>query len=227
MKFCKKNNIKGAMISIDMAKAFDSVDHSYLEKVYNFFGFGQRIRKWLRAIGTGRQALIILENGKFSDPFDLKRGTAQGDSPSPFLYNMAAQILIWRIELDPNIKGIYPDPPVIENFDINRQNNEHFAFESNGETFKNESFADDANNFLKLEFESLLSLKNALSEFKTLSGLECNIDKSFVMRIGDTTGPIDQRILELGFPFTDEITVLGFILRNDDEFVNKNNEKIT
>jgi len=34
MEFCKKNNVKGALLSIDMAKAFDSVAHSYMEKVY-------------------------------------------------------------------------------------------------------------------------------------------------------------------------------------------------
>ncbi len=47
------------------------------------------------------------------------------------------------------------------------------------------------------------------------------------MRIGDTSAPVDQRIVELGFPFTDEITVLGFVLRNDENFVLQNFEKIS
>ena len=228
INFCKKNKINGAMLSVDMAKAFDSVAHSYLEKVYNFFGFGERIRKWLKAIGTERCAVILLENGKVSDSFDLKRGTAQGDSPSPFLYNLAAQILIWKIELDPNIKGVHPgginglqrDPDQVLNSD-------YFAYESNYETSKNESFADDANNFLLLDFDAMLALKTVLADFKKLSGLECNIEKSFVMRIGDTSAPIDQRVVELGFPFTEEITVLGFVLRNDENYVLKNFEKIS
>ena len=234
INFCKKNKINGAMLSVDMAKAFDSVAHSYLEKVYNFFGFGERIRKWLKAIGTERCAVILLENGKVSDSFDLKRGTAQGDSPSPFLYNLAAQILIWKIELDLNIKGVYPggingpqiDPEPLRDPD-QALNIDYFAYESNFETSKNESFADDANNFLLLEFDAMLALKTVLADFKKLSGLECNIDKSFVMRIGDTSAPIDQRVVELGFPFTEEITVLGFVLRNDENYVLKNFEKIS
>jgi len=226
MNFCTVNKIKGAVISIDMAKAFDSVAHPYLSKVYEFFGFGERIQKWLRTIGTNRNASIILENGELSAPFNLRRGTAQGDSPSPFIYNLAAQILIWKIELDNTIKGVYPTVPNLPLQPGENLNSDFFAYESNRETYKNESFADDANNFVLLEFESLFALKKVLLDFKNLSGFECNVEKSFIMRIGDLTGEIDQRIIDLGFPFTNEITVLGFILNNQDSFVAKNYEKV-
>ena len=58
--YCKKNNIKGVLVSIDQLKAFDSVSHSFMEKVYTFFGFGGRIKNWLKSIGTSRTARIIL-----------------------------------------------------------------------------------------------------------------------------------------------------------------------
>ena len=224
MNFCKKNKIKGALLSIDMAKAFDSVDHSYLEKVYEFFEFGERIRRWLRAIGTGRSATIILENGKNSAKFSLKRGTAQGDSPSPFLYNLAAQILIWKIELDDDIKGLYRQH--IDNAVPVPLSTNFFAYESNGETNKNESFADDANNFLLLDYDTLSKVKQVLQNFRVLSGLECNVEKSYIMRIGDLTGETEQRIIDLGFPFSNEITVLGFILQNSGNMIAKNYEKV-
>ena len=54
--------------------------------------------------------MIILDSGKYSSIFKLERGTAQGDSPSPFLYNLAAQVLLWKLEYDPQIEGIYPNP---------------------------------------------------------------------------------------------------------------------
>ena len=41
MDFCKKNKIKGVLVTIDQAKAFDSVSHEFMLKVYNFFGFGE------------------------------------------------------------------------------------------------------------------------------------------------------------------------------------------
>jgi hypothetical protein len=34
MDFYRRHNIKGAMVSVDVSKAFDSVDHGYMEKVY-------------------------------------------------------------------------------------------------------------------------------------------------------------------------------------------------
>ena len=89
--YCKTKNIKGVLVSIDQSKAFDCVGHSFKEKVYNFLGFGERIKRWLKSIGTGRSACVSLENGGQTNYFDLEKGHAQGDSPSPLLYNFAAQ----------------------------------------------------------------------------------------------------------------------------------------
>jgi hypothetical protein len=167
--------------------------------------------------------MINLENGKMSRVFELKRGTAQGDSPSPFLYNLAAQVLLLRIELCSELQGIYPAAP--QNFPQNLDMTP-FAYESNGKTNRNESFADDGNNFLILSIQNLRALKNILLEFRTLSGLEFNVDKSYVMRIGDIKGEIDQSILDLGFPFTTELTMLGFVITNTANIIEKNYEKI-
>jgi hypothetical protein len=155
--------------------------------------------------------------------FELKRGTAQGDSPSPFLYNLAAQVLLLKIELCSELQGIYPAAP--QNFQDDLDTTP-FAYESNGETNRNKSFADDGNNFLILSIQNLSTLKDILLKFRTLSGLECNVDKSYVMRIGDTEGEIDQAILDLGFPFTTELTKLGFIITNSANITEKNYEKI-
>jgi hypothetical protein len=86
-------------VCVDQAKAFDSVDHQYMEKVFRFFNFGEKFIFWLRTIGTNRKACVILSDGKTSNIFDLLKGTAQGDCPSPILYNICAQILISKLNL--------------------------------------------------------------------------------------------------------------------------------
>ena len=43
--YCKRENVKGVLVSVDQIKAFDSVSHLFMEKVYNFFGFGEKIKK--------------------------------------------------------------------------------------------------------------------------------------------------------------------------------------
>ncbi len=189
MDYCKRHNIRGAMVSVDVSKAFDSVDHGYMEKVYQFFGFGMQIHKWLATTGTGRNAQILLANDELSVAFQLEKGHAQGDAPSPLLYNMAAQICIRKVELDPGIKSVY-DPDLRPTPDPNPRERapdpeparivtpDVFGNEANRETCKNESFADDANNFTVLTFDSLNRLKQILQNFRILSGLSCNVEKT-------------------------------------------------
>jgi hypothetical protein len=226
MDYCKRHNIKGAMVSVDVSKAFDSVDHGYMEKVYRFFGFGPQICKWLATIGTGRNAHVLLAIDELSVAFQLEKGHAQGDAPSPLLYNMAAQICIWKVELDQQIKSVYdpvlrtdpdPNPQGVRNPDPGRvQADEVFSNKANRETCKNESFADDANNFTTLSLDSLANLKNILSGFNKLSGLSCNVEKTCIMRIGNLEGEIPDDIKNLGFSFVDEMVLLAYTCMNDN-----------
>ena len=130
-------------------------------------GFGDKIKKWLKSIGTGRTACVILGQNIYSEKFNLGKGHAQGDSPSPLLYNFAAQIL-FKIELDPQIKSIRPrffGPGPIKPVSP-------FKNESNRETDKSDCFADDNTVATLFELSSLKRLKEILESFKELSGLQ-------------------------------------------------------
>jgi hypothetical protein len=175
---CKKLNIKGAMICVDQAKAFDSVDHVFMRKAFKFFNFRDKFISWLVTIGTNRKACVILGDGKTSNLFDLLKGTNQGDCPSPIIYNICAQILIFKIELDPDIRklpiyGDLPRPP-----DIN-------------EKFLDESNCGDSTTLTFFECEDLAALKNNLIKYEILSGLKCNFEKTVIVRIGNTEGNPD------------------------------------
>ncbi len=223
MVYCRRNNIKGVLVSIDQSKAFDSVDHGFMEKVYQFFGFGERIQRWLKSIGTNRKACIQLENGEISDTFNLDKGHAQGDSPSPLLYNLAAQIQIFKIELNDGIERIKNEIMEVGNVNVQQI---VYKGEGNGQTEKNESFADDSSNLTLMTVPSLAELKSVLDDFRRLSGLCCNLEKSFVMRIGNIEGDIPAEIMSLGFAFTNKIKLLGFILNSHGELVAANFEKV-
>jgi hypothetical protein len=139
---------------------------------------------------------------------------------------MAAQICIWKIELEPGIKSVYsqglrtPDPNLGADPDPRPGLNpvpvtvQVFENKSNRETDKNESFADDANNFTVLTLESLSKLKEILESFRILSGLSCNVEKTSVMRIGNLDGKVDPDIINLGFSFVTDKVLLGFKLSN-------------
>jgi hypothetical protein len=78
IQHCHKNNVEGALVAVDMAKAFDTLSHGYLREVFNFFNFGPNIIKWLSLLGENRSASILLDNGEYSRPFELGKRTCTG-----------------------------------------------------------------------------------------------------------------------------------------------------
>jgi hypothetical protein len=109
----KNRKRSGALLSLDIKKAFDSTSHSYLQQVYKFFNFGPNFIRWLNLIGTNRKACIILENGVYSEFFYLERGNAQGDTTSPYIFNMGFQILLLKLTFDLQIEGLIEFPPYL------------------------------------------------------------------------------------------------------------------
>jgi exonuclease III len=108
----KVSGNRGALVSLDIKKAFDSTSHRYLQSVYNFFNFGPNFIRWLNLISTNRRACIILDNKLYSSFFDLERGNAQGDTASPYIFNLGFQILLFKINYDLQIQGIIEQPTI-------------------------------------------------------------------------------------------------------------------
>jgi exonuclease III len=213
---CNFTGTTGAIVSIDMAKAFDTIYHGYVRECYKFFGVGDFFLDMMDTIGTNRKACIILEDNKLSRHFNLGTGRPQGDCPSPLQFNSGNQILLYRIELDPNIASVFNHMFVPRNiFPVDLDSIPRpFRTESNGETHKAEGLADDASAATLFEYNSLSHLKLILQEFSVISGLKCNFDKTQVMQVGPAV-QITNEFLDLGFTYTNEITLLGFKLNND------------
>jgi hypothetical protein len=106
---------RGALLSLYIKKAFDSTAHAYLQQVYKFFNFGPNFIRWLNLVCTNRRACIILENELYSNFFDLERGNAQGDTISPYIFNIGFQILLFKLNFDLQIEGIIEFPRAPEN----------------------------------------------------------------------------------------------------------------
>ena len=124
---CRKNKVRGAILAIDMAKAFDTLSNDFLLEVYKFFGIGPVMIRWLQLIGNNRYACIRLDNGTLSRRFSLERGRPQGDVISPNTFNFCAQILIFKLELEKTIKHMQP----VGNTIVNNNANSFFMHEAN------------------------------------------------------------------------------------------------
>jgi len=226
---CNSANIPGSVVSVDMAKAFDSLNHDFMSLVWEFFGFGQNFIRMLDTLLKGRTSCIIKDDFSFSENFNIETGTLQGDSPSPLLYNFNQQILLFKLDLDPVISSVFianlvPRPlPILPAVD-------QFSLESNGETDKTNGFADDTSVCMETKLENFIALKAILTDFGNISGLKCNLEKSYIMAVGDKSVVTDE-MREVGFPFVNEINLLGATIDNNLLFLNtvhnKTIEKIT
>jgi hypothetical protein len=155
---------------LDIKKAFDSTSHRYLQLVYRLFNFGPNFIRWLNLISTNRRACKILDNKLYSTFFDLERGNAQGDTVSPYIFNLGFQILLFKINYDLQIEGIVDHPTVPPDIPPLQR-------EVSNRPFKIFAFADDANTLVKMEAATLNRLKAILDTFGKLSGLECGMWK--------------------------------------------------
>ena len=65
---------KGFLVTKDIEKAFDSVNHIFIIKVLKSFGFGYSFIQWVKILLKGQESCII-NGGKTSQYFKLERGT--------------------------------------------------------------------------------------------------------------------------------------------------------
>jgi hypothetical protein len=65
ISYCSNNEIEGAIVAVDMAKAFDTLSHGFLREVFKFFNFGPYLCAWLELLGQNHTASIILDDGTY------------------------------------------------------------------------------------------------------------------------------------------------------------------
>jgi len=215
---CKVNGVKGAIISLDIKKAFDSLSHSYLQSVYKFYNFGPKLTKWITLLSTKRKACIILQGDKTTEFFDLERGNAQGDTISPYLFNLGYQLLLFKLDLSFQIEGTQQEVASRVAPGAAEGGQEPLAIpvqapEVGNPDPKVSAMADDCTLLVKLEYGNLQRIIQILQSFEIISGLGCNLEKTSLMPVG-ILEPISNDILSLGLEMSSEILLLGAKIKN-------------
>ena len=93
------------MISLDFQKAFDSLEHNFLDVIFKKFNFGPSLWGWIRTFYNNISS-CILNAGSTSLYFSIERGVRQGDPLSPYLFILLLEMLAILIRDEPNINGI-------------------------------------------------------------------------------------------------------------------------
>ena len=105
MKYVNRRRICAIILLIDFSKAFDSINHRYIQSVQYMYGFGQNILKWIHCFFSNRDACVLMK-GTFTERIFLKQGVPQGDIISPYIFILAVEILLVKINYTKSIKGI-------------------------------------------------------------------------------------------------------------------------
>jgi retron-type reverse transcriptase len=93
------------LISIDVEKAFDKIQHHFMIKALRQLGIEGMYLNIVKAVYDKPTVNIIL-NGEKLKPFSLKSGMRQGCPLSPLLFNIVLEFLDREIRQEEEIKGI-------------------------------------------------------------------------------------------------------------------------
>ena len=160
-----KFDLPGYIVSLDFAKAFDSINKDAILHALKYFNFGNYLINCVDTIMKNSESCVS-NNGWLSSFFEVNKGVRQGCPISPLLFIIAVELLAIKIRSNKNIKGL--------------------TFKNNGivtEPQKILQYCDDTTLLLNSTDELLEALKD-IDEFRKISGLTLNIGKSIGFGIG-------------------------------------------
>lgn len=194
LQFTDLNSLNGMLLLIDFEKAFDTVSHEFIQKTLQLFNFGPDIINWFNVFYSDMTSSVIV-NGHISKSFQIDRGCRQGDPLSPYFFVLCAEVLAVMIRNNKDIKGITIDD----------------------EEFKISQYADDTTLILDGSQQSLEGVMETLDDFKKMSGLGINTEKTAAVWIGNSknnTNPICPH-LPLDWHFNGQFNMLGVTFSTD------------
>ncbi|CAL1360157.1 unnamed protein product [Linum trigynum] len=149
-------------LKVDMEKAYDRVEWSFLLAVLEKMGFDARWRGWIHEC-LRSASFSVMMNGTPSGYFAPSRGLRQVDPLSPLLFVIFSEgfaALLRKAILVGNLEGVKvaPHAPRISHL----------------------FFADDSYLFLRGSLQECENLIEVLNEYEELSGQRVNLEKSAV-----------------------------------------------
>ena len=153
------------MFFADFEKAFDTIEHNFINRALKYFKFGNDIIRWIDVFYKDISSCVI-NNGHASAFFDISRGVCQGCPLSPYLFAICIELLAIFIRNDSSLRGIS-----IIDTDVNRE-------------IKVSLYADDTTLLLPGNETALRKALQIFDKFRVCSGLKLNFSKCKLLIIG-------------------------------------------
>ena len=189
----KKEKIPMVILSIDMEKCFDRLEHQAILESMKYFNFGPNFIKWVGLFYNNFQ--ICTQNFGHLSPFWTKgRGCNQGCPLSPGIYLLTAEIMANKLRSNPEIKGVK-----IGNLE-----------------YLISQFADDTDLYLHFDQNTFDATFEVLTGIETNTGLRISYDKTTIYRIGSLAGTDAKLFTQKKIKWENcKINTLGVDLYND------------
>nr|XP_027065280.1 uncharacterized protein LOC113691366 [Coffea arabica] len=160
----KKQGKDGFMaVKLDMSKAYDRVEWSFLEAIMEKMGFDCKWRNWvMECVKSVSYSFNI--NGEVKEFVIPKRGIRQGDPLSPYLFLLCSEGLS-------NLIRKAADSKKLAGMQISRQ----------GPSITHLLFADDSVIFCKANLDQANELRRVLKVYGMGLGQEINLEKSSIL----------------------------------------------
>ncbi|GKC34383.1 RNA-directed DNA polymerase, eukaryota, reverse transcriptase zinc-binding domain protein, partial [Tanacetum coccineum] len=159
----RKGGPKRVAFKVDIQKAYDTVNWSFLEQILIQFGFHYKMVKWVMAcVSTAKFSINV--NGESHGFFKGGRGLRQGDPLSPYLFTIVMEVFSLMMQRN-----------------IRKEKNFHYHFGCKQLKITHVCFADDLIVFCHGDTTSVKVIKKTMEEFSKCSGLIPNKQKSTIL----------------------------------------------
>ena len=105
MQLLKQRRMANLILCIDFKKAFDSIDHTFINSTLKILNFGETFRKWVLLFFQKRETYLLLQ-GHMEEKILLEQGVPQGDILSPYIFNICVEILLFKITQTDKLDGV-------------------------------------------------------------------------------------------------------------------------
>jgi hypothetical protein len=163
LELFRKGELNGLITCIDFRAAFDSLKHSFIWKTLEHMNVGPQLISHLKTLYLGAKSAALNFVTK-TNYFNLEMSTRQGDPVAVYSFILVLEVLPNKLKHEIN--------PIV----------------SKDKSFKASSvcYADDYTGFPRNAVDLKRTL-DILDNFRPISGLSINREKSEIMELGETT----------------------------------------
>ena len=105
LEIAKTLELEGVLVTVDIEKAFGSVNHCFLLQILRKFGIGIDFVSWIKTTLKNQESCII-NGGKTSRYFKLEKDARESDPISVYLFILVLEIFFIFVKNKPKVKGL-------------------------------------------------------------------------------------------------------------------------